>query len=268
MSRHAEEHPTFVRRAFTLVELIITIGVIVILTALTVSATIALTRRSEIDQTRMTLAVLDLALGEWRAEADRRLSWGDNPLPPEAPSYDIGDGTPHVFTASEVWRRISTNDAARTILAQISADLTYVYGQSKPIPPWLPMVPEDDDPDPFLDAANPRYLVEAGLADGSVAVLDAWGEPIRAVHPGRLFESGDTGEPDPDGTIFISQGNSDGWNEQIYGRARNRRLYFVSAGPDRKWGDLSAAQERIQDQAADNLYSYRLDEPKGGMGAD
>jgi type II secretory pathway pseudopilin PulG len=261
MGRHEMSQRSIDPRAFTLVELLITIGIVIILTAVTISATIALTRRSAIDQTQMTLTVLDLALSEWRAEAERRLSWGDNPLPPEPPIYDIGDGTPHVFTASEVWRRIAGNDAVKTILAQINPDLTYVYDQSRPIPPWLPAVPDDDDPDPFLNTANPRYLVETGLADGSVAVLDAWGEPIRAVHPGRLFEAGDHGGSDPDGTIFISEANSDGWNEQIYGRARNRRLYFVSAGPDGKWGDLSSVDERIHKQAADNLFSYRLDEP-------
>jgi prepilin-type N-terminal cleavage/methylation domain-containing protein len=261
MSRHAMSQRRVGPRAFTLVEMIITIGVIVILTALTISATVALTQRSEINQTQLTLQVLDLALDAWRSEADRRLSWGVNPLPPDPPIYDIGDGTPHVFTASEVWRRIAGNDATRTILGQINPDLTYVYGQSRPMPPWLPTVPDDDDPDPFLETANPRYLVQAGLADGSVAVLDAWDVPIRAVHPGRLYEAGDVGPEDPDGTIFISEANSDGWNEQIYGRARQRRLYFVSAGPDGKWGDISSPDERIVEQAANNLFSYPLDGP-------
>jgi hypothetical protein len=184
-------------------------------------------------------------------------------LPPDPPVYDIGDGTPHVFTASEVWRRVSTNDAVRTILAQINADLTYVYSHARPVPPWLPTVPDEDDPDPFLETGNPRDLVEGGFADGSVAVLDAWGAPIRAVHPGRLYQPGDHGEADADGTIFINHENSDGCNEQIYGRARHRRLYFVSAGPDHKWGDIASQDERIVEQAEDNLFSYPLHEPWG-----
>jgi type II secretory pathway pseudopilin PulG len=248
-------------RAFTLVELLITIGIIIILTALTISATVALTRRSEVTQTQMTLTLLDVALTEWQSAAARTLSWGDNPLPPNPPVFDIGDGTPHVFTLSEVWRRISGNEATRTVLARIPGDLTYVYDQSRPLPPWLPAVPDPDDPDPFLLQANPRYLVQAGLADGSVAVLDAWGLPIRAVHPGRVFGPGDAGEADPDGTIFIGDGNSDGWNEEIYGRAESRRPYFVSAGPDGKWGHVSSANPVVSQQAEDNLYSYRPGEP-------
>lgn len=261
MNIHARTRRRRTQRAFTLVELLITIGIIIILTALTISATVALTRRSEVNQTQMTLKLLDIALGEWQSEAGRTLSWGDNPLPPDPPIYDIGDGTPHVFTLSEVWRRISGNEATRTILAQIPPDLTYMYDQSKPLPQWLPANPDPDDPDPFLLQANPRYLVQAGLADGSVAVLDAWDIPIRAVHPGRVFQPGDVGEADLDGTIFIGSDNSDGWNEEIYGRAESRRLYFVSAGPDRKFGNVSSADERIRGQAEDNLYSYRVEEP-------
>lgn len=261
MSIHASIRRRHTRRAFTLVELLITIGVIIILTAVTVSATVALVRRAEVDRTRTVLKLLDMALAEWQTQADRTLSWGANPLPPNPPIFDIGDGTPHVFTVSEVLRRIGANDAVKTILARIDPDLTYVYQQSEPIPPWLPTAPDPDDPDPFLDVANPRYLVESGLANGSVAVLDAWGVPIRAVHPGRLHEEGDAGQPDVDGTIFLCDANSDGWNEQIYGRAESRRLYFVSAGPDGKFGNVGSADERIRRQADDNLYSYRVGKP-------
>jgi len=261
MSIHARIRRRRTHRAFTLIELLITIGVIIILTAMTVSATVALVRRAEIDRTRTVLRLLDMALAEWQAQAGRTPSWGANPLPPNPPIFDIGDGTPHVFTVSEVLRRIGTNDAVKTILTRIDPDLTYVYQQSKPIPQWLPTVPDPDDPDPFLDMANPRYLVESGLADGSVAVLDAWGVPIRAVHPGRLHEEGDAGQPDVDGTIFLCDTNCDGWNEQIYGRVESRRLYFVSAGPDGKFGNLGSADERMRGQAEDNLYSYRVGEP-------
>ncbi|UCD76268.1 MAG: type II secretion system protein [Phycisphaerales bacterium] len=252
------------RGGFTLIEMLITIGIIVMLAALTVTVSVAVIRKSEVGRTETVLRVLDVAMSEWEAEADRKLSWGENPLPPDPPAFDIGDGTPHVFTLSEVLLKIRRNDRVSEILSRIEADLVYTYDQAKPVPPWLPVMPDADDPDPFLGWGNPRALVEAGMADGSVAVLDAWGVPIRAVHPGRLHSPGspwfDTGEKDLDGTVFIDSGFQ-GANEEIYGRARNRQVLFISAGPDGKFGNLSSADARIRRQAADNVCSYPPEGP-------
>jgi type II secretory pathway pseudopilin PulG len=89
MSIHARIRRRRTHRAFTLIELLITIGVIIILTAMTVSATVALVRRAEIDRTRTVLRLLDMALAEWQAQAGRTLSWGANPLPPNRPGSTL-----------------------------------------------------------------------------------------------------------------------------------------------------------------------------------
>ena len=93
--------------------------------------------------------------------------------------------------------------------------------------------------------------------DGSLTILDAWGTPIYATHPGRsydpnLFEADPNyyKPPDPDGTIRT-------YNEREYGVARNREVCFVSAGPDRRFGHLQADPQGSED----NLYSYPITRP-------
>jgi type II secretory pathway pseudopilin PulG len=242
------------RAAFTLVEMIITIGVIVLLTALTVSATVALSRKSEVRQTENMLRLLDMAVQEWEIKADRKITWGDGT------NYEMRDGTPHVFTATEVLRRIRSSDVVRSFLAQIKPELLYEYnyGDTGEIPPWLPTTPDQDDPDPNKAQARMQFLSEAW--DGQLAVLDPWGVPIRAVHPGRVFELGDPGEPDPDGTIYLDDPMGYGV-ELFYGRARSRRIRFVSAGPDGKFGNLSLDHDApLHEQAHDNIYSYPVED--------
>ena len=173
-------------RSFTLVEMLITIGIIVILAALTVSASVALMSKSEVDRTKTILTLLDIAMQEWEMTADRKLMWGVDPDPfDDVHPFEISDGSPHVFTLSQVLSVIRRTDRVRDILSRIEPDLMYTYDQSQPIPPWLPVNPDVDDPDPFLGWGNPRAIVEMGMADGELAILDAWGAPIRAVHPVR-----------------------------------------------------------------------------------
>jgi len=245
------------RAAFTLMEMIITIGVIVLLTALTVSATVALSRKSEVRQTENMLRLLDMAVQEWEIKADRKITWGNGA------TYDMQDDTPHVFTATEVLRRIRSSDVVRSFLAQIRPESLYTYNSEEPAPPWLPTTPDQDDPDPNKGFARSSFT--QGNWDGQLAVLDPWGVPIRAVHPGPVFELGDPGEPDPDGTIYLDDPMGYGV-ELFYGRAKSRRILFVSAGPDGKFGNVSADPgteegKTLLDQAANNVYSYSADPP-------
>lgn len=244
--------------AFTLVEMIITIGVIVILTALTVSATVALSRRSEATQTEQMLRLLDMAVQEWETKADRKITWGQDSQPYAGATYDMKHNTPHVFTATEVLRRIRTSDVVRSFLAQIQGEFLYTYDSGGVTPPWLPTTPDPDDPDPNKAAARASYL--ATNWDGDLAVLDPWGMPIRAVHPGRVASYSAFGDDptaaDPDGTIYLNNPAAYGV-ELFYGRAKNRRIRFVSAGPDGKFGNLSTA---LHEQASDNVYSYSVED--------
>jgi hypothetical protein len=243
--------------------MIITIGVIVILTALTVSATVALSRRSEATQTEQMLRLLDMAVQEWETKADRKITWGQDNQPYTGATYDMKYNTPHVFTTTEVLRRIRTSDVVRSFLAQIQGEFLHTCDSGGVTPPWLPSTPDGDDPDPNKNAARSSYL--AGNWDGDLAVLDAWGLPIRAVHPGRVASYSAFGDnpddADLDGTIYLNDPAVYG-AELFYGRVMNRRIRFVSAGPDGKFGNLDAAhQTELHEQAHDNVYSYPVEDP-------
>jgi prepilin-type N-terminal cleavage/methylation domain-containing protein len=262
------------RRAFTLVEMVVTVGVIVILTALTVSATVALSRKSDVTQTENTVRLLDMALSEWETQMDRKLTWGVRGVPYAQSNYDVSDGTPHIFSLSEVLRPIRRADAVKSVMAQIKPEFIYVYNSNNPdlpVPQWLPETPDPDEPDPFVQGgSNPRSVYLDGGADGEFAVLDAWGVPIRAVHPGRSHDPSRFTFNDPqnlrdlDGTLRLTRAYTQGGFEEIYGVCENRRVRFVSAGPDGKFGDLGADHEtEIHQQAHDNICSYDPEDDHG-----
>ena len=136
------------RRSFTLVEMVVTIGIIVVLAALTVSATVALVNKSEVRQTENVLRLLDTAVQEWEAEADRKLTWGVE-VPPPGRTFDMYDEVPHVFTISEVVYRIEKSEAVSAILARIGPEFIYEYKnqfETDP-PPWIVRPDVEDDPD-------------------------------------------------------------------------------------------------------------------------
>ncbi|NNM25708.1 MAG: type II secretion system protein [Phycisphaerales bacterium] len=239
------------RPAFTLVEMLIAIGVVILLAAITVSASIALIQKSEVRQTDSTITVLDLAMSEWEAQSDRKLTWTDGTL-----AADLADGTPHVYTLTEVLRTIRRSGAVAPILAQIKPEFVYTYGVDEPDPPPWIALGTPGDPDPNAAAAGGAI----GNFTNELAVLDAWGTPIRAVHPGRLANVGSGETAQADGTILI---DTSAWYgvETIYGPAENRRIRFVSAGPDGQFGDLRAEDGTPEHEAAhDNVVSYPVED--------
>jgi type II secretory pathway pseudopilin PulG len=264
------------RAAFTLVEMVVVIGIIVVLAVLTVTATGLLAQRSEIKQTENVLRLLDLALGEWETSAERKLSWGERGVPYNDASYDMTNGLPHVYTLTEVLRRIRKSAQVKPIIAQIDTAFVHTFDTSKPAPTWIaPGTPDDPDPNagqaPSIYNADDLYSDSLGPAPltGELAILDAWDTPIRVVHPGRLADNfvfgDDLSEADPDGTIFVNDdapavGSIDFYGtEMIYGRCDARRVRFVSAGPDGRFGNLDAPETSPEHEAVhDNIHSYAL----------
>lgn len=208
-------------RGFTLIELVIVIGLILVLVGLTMAVGLAVRAQSETRQTENVLILLDQAVKQWEIAADRQLSWGTEDLPVDGAVYDINDQNFADVQLTQLLGRISTNQSARDILAQI-----------------------DDD---FLQQE------EGGL---KLKLVDPWGSPVHLIHPGTVDP---VNAVDPDGTIRVSVDLfGDRGHEDIYGVARNRQLLFVSAGPDGEFGNLSADPDSDDfKQTQDNVYSYQ-----------
>ena len=232
------------RRAFTLVEIVVVISIILFLVGLTLSVSTVVIERSEIRQTEITMRLVDMALQEWEALADRQITWGG----PAGAVYDMaGSWTPpaysitqDIFVISELLETIARASQVKDMIARIDAEFVHQY-EAGVYPAWVPAV---------LEGIQDSKWV------GSLAILDAWGTPIYPTHPGPLWtvverEVGTAGlERDEDGTIRIK-------NESEYGIARNQRICFVSAGPDGLFGTETALDAEAKEKArADNIHSY------------
>ena len=230
------------RPGFTLVELVVVIGIILLLVGLTLSAGVAVRRQAEVRDTENSLRLLDAAMKEWEQSADRQLSWGEDNNPPGS-VYDVqgkpvGLITPEILVITEVLQTVTRPRHVKEIIAQIDGDFIYTY-RSGEFPSWIQPGEEQDVTDRFI---------------GGIAVLDAWGHPIYATHPGRVNDP-PYGAPDADGTIRT-------YNEGFYGVARNRQVCFISAGPDGEFGMLNASEGSDElEQTRDNLYSYPVTPP-------
>ncbi|MEE8154524.1 MAG: type II secretion system protein [Phycisphaerales bacterium] len=212
--------------AFTLIELVVVISLILLLVGLTMSVGLAVRSKSETRQTENVLILLDQAVKQWQIAADRQLSWGTEDLPFSGLVYDINEPDSADVQLTQLLGRISSNQSARDIVAQI-----------------------DDD---FLQKED---------GDLELRLVDPWGSPVCLIHPGRLPDPllGDNpAAADIDDTIRTNQENE-------FGIALNRALLFVSAGPDGALGnlylsvlfdDLSDDQKDEVRRAADNVYSY------------
>lgn len=228
------------RGGFTLVEVVVVIGIILFLVGLTLSVSVAVVERSEIQQTETVLQILDTAVKEWELTADRKLSWGDDGTPPGS-VYDVHPDTHEVFIITEVLNVIARSSQVKQIIAQIDPDFVHTY-EAGQYPPWI------DTTDP-----NQTGQIDTRF-EGSLTILDAWGAPIYATHPGSVDASSPAA--DPDGTISTT-------NEHKYGIARNRQICFVSAGPDGNFGSLDPSVPFYYDPegAKDNIYSYPINKP-------
>lgn len=244
------------RPAFTLVEMVIVIGLILLLTALTLTVAVTFTRQGEVRATGNLMTQLDAVLEEWQLSASRQMSFGINGEPCDVdptesgyPVYEVdqiqaaGFAWPDENEAFEdahevtdaMWRIVSRSGVWREFVADIDPQYIEVH--------------DDEDED------EPK----------AYHFLDAWGGQILAVHPGREYHDGcdDAYDIDPiEGPASDDDGTIRTPYEWRYGVAVNGRVFFVSAGPDGQFGDLSADPDsNAYLQTRDNVYSYEVKQP-------
>ena len=117
-----------VRRAFSLVEMVIVIGIIVLLVGLTVAVLASLTRGSETRRTQDMLTLIDAAYQEWKNVAERDITYGVDDTPQVGVTYEVaqdvspGNADDHEAT-DEVISDLLANAQSKAILANIDSEL-------------------------------------------------------------------------------------------------------------------------------------------------
>lgn len=235
----ARRSPRDVRRcarSFTLVEALVVVGLVVFLTGLTMSAVTALTEWTEVRRTRDTIRLLDQACTSWQLRKDAKVTWG-----PDEQTFDLKSDRAPVLLISELLDTIGAK--SDPTIALIDDEFIYQYERGE-LPPWI------------LNDYEARLEFVPFQQRGSLTVLDAWGTPIYSTHPGAPASPG--APSDADGTERTD-------NENQYGVALSRRICFVAAGPDRRFGverefpllSVGDRGEAMKRARADNIYSYQ-----------
>jgi prepilin-type N-terminal cleavage/methylation domain-containing protein len=237
-----------VKLGFTLVEMMIVIGIIGLLAALTLGISSSVLRNSEIRQTENALKVLTMAMQEWELDMGRSVAFQGVPNLPDSSFYDIlgsdtigypgfgGEGLSNEIMESALRARsvalfamLRQSEGAKTVLSKIEADLL-------------------------------------GKSGTDTYVIDAWGKPIGVVFPGtyytEVFPSGNMFAEDFSGDLTVRDQVEDGLGSCI-----NQMPYFVSAGPDGIWGyrfqanngpiDDDPDSKSMWNGTLDNVYSYK-----------
>ena len=282
--------PRAARRAFTLLEIMIVIGVILTLMTLVLGVGSALLRNAEKSQVESAMAILESALNEYEAQLGRQMTFngawnagGTQQLFPPGINAGTGDalfdvrdaGIPPApangANAPIMWaaRARGAGVFAVNLLRQLESVRPILAG----ISPGL-LRPEPNAPDyPARNIGGtgatlyvPSAKQTAGPRDSSRSeFVDPWSNRIAFVFPGRAYRFGSEPAgslPDADGTVRTPY-------ENVFGVCTNRRICLVSAGADGLFGlpgeITPAAQDTVTARAisaADNIYLYPLDPPQ------
>lgn len=277
-------------RGWTLVEMMVAILIISILAGLTLSIGSAVLASSETRRTDDALTLLDAALQEFATVQGRALSYGINGEPHadtdmgRGSRYDIdlgltlddGQGCECYGGLDSVFDYTDEN-AWPTEAQLLCSQWCQVTGCTGSGPDnfegvaalsllRLQQLPASRD---IIRAIQPDLLKQINVLTNdsqgeqvkrAVRPIDAWDNPILIVLPGRVRVDTDGAFDSADNTVRTKA-------ERMLGSALGRHAYFVSAGPDGKFGSLEYdsdehdvdSDEYIRyQQTLDNLYSYEV----------
>lgn len=266
---------------FTLIEMMIVIGIIALLAALTLGISNSVLRNSEISRTQNTLRLLDMALQEWELEIGRPVTFRDYASPAEEGGFGQGQG---VVYAYDITSWVDLNGTAledEPLLiepgfgweAGVENDIM-LEAMATRIKETTTTLLESESSKEILQRILPRHFDEVeiatddGIVEGSF-YIDAWGTPIGVVFPCQQFSRA----PDPYNLLGIWRDESGDLTlrdqaEDGLGSCVGLRPYFVSAGPDRLWGyryqsadgpdhdNPEAPSVELWSESLDNIYSY------------
>ncbi len=234
---------------FTLLEMLTVVAIILVLVGLIGGVGIKVLRGQKVSQTQNLLLTLDRALDEYitaNRGAIPRYIVGDASTNQyhEVPgkNHDVSDSKFFEDYAGEK-KNPRRPDAAVFIKQALGAGEVSAIIQGIPAQ-FL-----------FLTRGGEGGRETTGNQDLTPSVIDSWGE--------RNWPTDDNGNlwdiTRQQVIYFVHPDNR--LAQDLYGQCVNRRPYFLSAGPDLKYGLGSegasgAAQEEIEALVADNIYSY------------
>ena len=248
---------TSTRRAFTVLELLVVVVIIAVLIALVAGAGVAVLGDRKVKQAENLLSTLDRALTEYTTE-------NSNARPPYIrESYENTPGAAYDVSGSRV------NDMANPDM-WIDPDGD---GRDDPRHPdaavFIRQARGIGAVDAILEGLGDQWLVPTpqtgatgpNAADGTPSVLDPWADPNGWFSPWPILGIQTVYYVHPDNEAA----------QRLYGRCREGRPYFMSAGPDGVYGsttEFSAdgsrdanAVDRAVAGLEDNVYSYEPDAP-------
>jgi len=256
-------------RGFTLLEMLVVIGIIALLASLVLAVSGSVIRASEERSTRNSLELLNAATEEYERTMDRRLTYqsaANLGFPADTAAsttvrYDVvsAPATPPVGSGVAAWTTLAQPYPSLSAAGlphysvrpfQRTAHLIWALTQSPSSAAIMQKIP-----DSVFRGIRPSGT---GIVPTAVRhVVDAWDTPIIAIFPGREANSNGIVDPatniDADGTIKCDSEWATAANGGMQLSCKNRKILWVSAGNDSRFITQSGATFSA---STDNLYSY------------
>ncbi len=273
-------------RGFSLIELVVVVGIIIALLGLVLAVSTLLIQQNEGRQLETAFANLSSAVQEYEQAVGRPISYqsqressvaGSNNFfgawdIPNNPIYsqeqggayqNLENGPGNYFRLpagnNQLYFNQGINDGCGSSDGQ---------GWEKQTVALLSLLQRTASAEEIIARLDPSllqrvtYNEQASLDEQGkplpplTKLVDPWGVCVAVVFPGRAWRESDASSflqrmqtPDEDGTIRTAM-------EEMLGVCRNGRILFVSAGPDGQLGGRYCSDSNRRSQADDNVYSY------------
>jgi prepilin-type N-terminal cleavage/methylation domain-containing protein len=260
------------RRGFSLLEIVVVLGVILLLAALVLAVSGSVLAANDRRETENVIRLLEQATTEWEQALGRPINYGPKSEPGfnGVPGRDVyEENATGAWMSCVLMQRFSENERTRDIVSKIPETYSRKWRNGDPaLPTTWASTAIATDPNQMQ---NP---IQGTTSSGVPLVLDAWGFRIGVCFPGRPWRNGTglsttneaqfysgglylrgvnapaSGAPDADGTEQTP-------DERTFGSCRDRRIRFVSAGPDGSFGNVYAPEgSAAKKQTQDNIVSY------------
>lgn len=256
---------------FTLVELVVVVGIIIALLSLVLAVSTLLIQQNEARQLKSAFANLETAVVEYEQTVGRPMTFQAYREPLGA--YDMPQNPDLGITGLE--GQYNSGGSTPTINQGVLCNCTSnsdSHGWEKWVVQLMSLLVRTPSAEDIVARLDPALFVPVRRNNGQplsgnqslTTLVDPWGTAVAVVMPGRQWRETDgdgsasNGEfaRDSDGTIRTRF-------EEKAGICRNGKIMFVSAGPDGDLGCLSCAggNSPRYEASLDNIYSYEPGTP-------